>query len=93
MRIFGMALVGFLVLNGCGSGAKGSGNTDGDAGGVIDAPWDAGSDAAPADAGLPVKPPFIVDLTLNDGSGAQAPRGWPLILTGVAALWTTSRLR
>jgi hypothetical protein len=93
MRIFGIALVGLFFLEACGGGAKGTGDTDGgafDAGADLDAPWDAGLDAPPGDAGLPSTPPtppFIVEVTLNDGSSAQAPRGWPLILTGVAALW------
>jgi hypothetical protein len=87
MRIFGIALLGLILLEACGSGAKGGGNTDRDAGLVSDAERDAGSDAPPANAGIPVTPPFLVDVALNDGTSARAPRGWPLILAGVATLW------
>jgi hypothetical protein len=88
MRNFGIALLGMLLLGGCGGGAKGVSNADGGPGGS-GGQSDAGVEAPPVPQTLG-PPPFVVDLALNDATTAQAPRGWPLILTGVAALWTES---
>ncbi len=80
---------------GPGSGVDGSA---GDSGLVADAAPDtsldapqpdaAEPDAADPDAGLPARPAFFIELALNDATSAQAPRGWPLLILGVAVLFS-----
>jgi hypothetical protein len=68
-----------LFATGCGSESAGTPDS-----GTPDDAGDGGI-TSPADGGGPPAS-FVLGLVLNDGVDERAPRGWPLVLMGIAAL-------